>query len=72
MGVLRGSGGGAEGWGSRGQASELTDLGDYIKTTHLSIIRRREEATKRGHVLKENIFTGLRHVMNVLCMIILF
>lgn len=37
---------GAEGWGSRGQASELTDLGDYIKTTHLSIIGRREDVSK--------------------------
>lgn len=26
------------GGGSRGQASELTDLGDYIKTTLLSIM----------------------------------
>lgn len=61
-----------DGWG-RGQAFELTDLEDYIKTTQLPIMGRREEATKtRGCVLRENIFTSLCHVMSLLCIIISF
>lgn len=41
-----------EGWG-RGQALELTDLEDYIKTTQLSIIWQREqEAEAWGYDLK--------------------
>lgn len=57
VGVLQG--GGMERGGARGQASELTDLGDYIKTTHLSIIGRREEASKRRRVFEREYLHGL-------------
>lgn len=53
-----------EGWG-RGQALELTDLEDYIKTTQLPIIWKREEATETWrYVFKEKILTtGFGHFL---------
>lgn len=59
MGVL-GREGGGDGWG-RGQALELTDLEDYIKTTQLSIILQRGEATETcGYVFLKGTFQRMK------------
>lgn len=51
---------GAEGWGSRGQASELTDFGDDIKTTHLLNV------DSHPRVNETDISSGLFHVPNII------
>lgn len=62
--------GGAE--GSRGQPSELTDLRLYQNTFvdifFFFFFYDEEKKQQRRHVLRENIFTNLHHVMNI-CMI---
>lgn len=68
MGVLWGGGMGEQ------RASFRVDRfgGLYQNNTFVDYRTKRRCCPKRGRVLKENIFTGSRHVVNVLCVAYLF